>query len=222
MFTVTVSDGTNQLARHVALNVFEGNQPPLLLDVHNRIPVLVTLPHDNTILIGGARDLEGDKLTFRWSVAKQPNGAAVRLETPDKPRCKLTHITHPGDHVLRFQASDGTHTVSQQLTVPVYPLNRAPVIEAVRASPARLTLPKTSTLLSATTRDPDGDTISHWWRVRRHPGGARPVFASQGRRDTEVSGLSVAGTYVFTLTVVDRTKFARRDVTAVVEPTPRP
>ena len=44
----------------------------------NRLPVLVTLPQSETELRGGAFDLEGDKLTFHWSVASQPPGAAPR------------------------------------------------------------------------------------------------------------------------------------------------
>ena len=217
-FEVTVGDGTSAVKRAVLVNVFGGNQPPMLLDVHNRIPVLVTLPHDHTLLIGGALDLEGDKLSFRWSVAKQPQGADVRLETPDKQKCKLTNITVAGDHVVRFEVRCGPHTVAEELTVPVYPANAAPVIEAIEAKPASLTLPDSTTSLSATTRDPDGDVLSHWWRVTSKPPGARPVLAPQGCRGTKVSGLTVEGRYVFTLTVVDRTKLARKAVTVTVSP----
>ena len=217
-FAVAVSDGKNAITREVLLHVFEGNQPPALLDVHNRIPVLVTLPHDNTNLRGGAFDLEGDKPSFRWSVARQPEGAAVTLETPTQQKCKVTNITVAGDHVFRLEVRCGPHTVAEELTVPVYPANAAPGIETVKATPATLTLPAAATALSATTRDPGGDVISHWWRVTRKPAGSAPVFAKQGGRDTKVSGLSVAGVYVFTLTVVDRTKAARKDVTAVVHP----
>jgi len=216
VFTVTVSDGTSRIARDVLLNVYGGNQPPIVQDVHNRIPVLVTLPRDSTILIGGGHDLERDKLTFKWSVVKQPAGASVRLETPTQQRCRLTNIKVAGDHVFRFEVSDGAHTVSRQLTVPVYPVNSAPVIGNVQASPANLTLPRSSTILSAATGDPDGDVITHWWRAARKPAGARPAFAKQGGRDTKVTGLRVPGRYVFTLTVVDRTKFARKDVVVVV------
>jgi len=52
--------------------------------------------------------------------------------------------------------------------------------------------------------------------VKRAPAAAKPVLATQGRRDTKVSGLTAAGTYAFTLTVVDRTKVAKRDVTVTV------
>ena len=217
-FEVTVKDGTSAVVRTVVVNVLEGNQPPVLLDVHNRIPVLVTLPHDNTNLRGGAFDLEGDKPAFRWSVVRQPKGADVKLETPTQQKCKLTNIAVAGDHVVRLEVRCGPHTVAEQLTVPVYPVNAAPVIEAIEATPATLTLPAAATALSATTRDPDGDTISHWWRVARKPAGSAPVFAKQGGRDTKVSGLSAPGVYVFTLTVVDRTRAARKDVTVVVHP----
>ncbi|NQT53338.1 hypothetical protein HQ576_14870 [bacterium] len=217
-FAATVSDGVNEIAREVLLNVFEGNQPPRLLDVHNRIPVLVTLPHDNTLLIGGAFDLDGDRLSFRWSVVRQPDGSAAKLETPTQQKCRLTNITVAGDIIVRFEVSDGHHTVAEDLTVPVYPANAAPVIETVKAEPATLTLPAATTALSATTRDTDGDVISHWWRVARTPAGATPVFSKQGGHDTAVNGLNVAGVYVFTLTVVDRAAFAQKDVTVVVHP----
>jgi O-glycosyl hydrolase len=211
-FTVAITDGTNEVKRDVLLNVYEGNQPPRLMDLHNRIPVIVTLPHGETLLRGGAFDLEDDKLSFRWSVVKQPPGSAVKLESPSEPACKATNITVPGDHVFRLEASDGASTVSEDLAVPVYPPNSAPVIAAANATPAVVTRPDDSTLLSATTSDPDGDVISHWWRVKSRPPGARPVFANQGGRDTKISGLTVEGIYTFELTVVDRTKAARKDV----------
>lgn len=88
-----------------------------------------------------------------------------------------------------------------------------------RATPAVLTLPESATFLSAATSDPDGDVISHWWRVKASPAGAKVVLAKQGSRDTKASGLSVAGRYVFELTVVGRTKFATKEVVAAVQKT---
>ena len=217
-FTVAVSDGASVVRRDALLNVFEGNQPPRLIDAHNRIPVLVTLPHDNTHLRGGGFDLEGDKLSFAWSVVQQPVGSAVKIVTDDKGQRKLTNITKAGKHVLRLEGSDGTHTVAEELTIPVFPVNRAPVIERIGADPAMATLPDSDVALSATTSDPDGDTVSHWWRVGQKPPGARVAFAKQGGRETGVTGLTVPGVYVFGLTVVDRTKVARRAVTVTVRP----
>jgi len=218
VFTVEVGDGTNQVTRDVLLNVYEGNQPPMLIDVHNRLPVMVTLPQGETELRGGALDLEGDKVTFRWSVVRQPAGSDVRLEAPGDAKCKVAGITKAGDHVFRLEAGDGAGTVAADLTVPVFPVNSAPVIERVVATPAELVLPDSSAAISAVTRDPDGDVISHWWRTKKQPDGSKAAFSKQGARDTTVSGLSVEGLYVFELTVVDRTLSATREVTVTVAP----
>ena len=209
------------MKRDVLLNVYEGNQPPMLIDVHNRLPVMVTLPQGETELRGGALDLEGDKVTFRWSVVRQPAGSDVRLEMPGDAKCKVTGITKAGDHVFHLEANDGANTVAADLTVPVFPVNSAPVIQSARAEPATPTSPGSTTNLSAMTSDPDGDIISHWWRVRKSPAGAKLAFTKQGGRDTTVSGLSVEGIYVFELTVVDRTMFATREVTVTVAPPAR-
>jgi hypothetical protein len=44
------------------------------------------------------------------------------------------------------------------------------------------------------------------------PVGAKVVLAKPGSRETKAGGLSVAGRYVFELTVVDRTKAVTKDV----------
>jgi O-glycosyl hydrolase len=120
VFTVAVRDGVHEVKRDVRVSVYAGNQPPLLIDVHNRLPVQVILPQSATVLRGGALDLEGDKLTFRWSVVSQPPVAGVRLETPNEGSCRVSNLTAPGDYVFKFEARDGTHTISELLTVPVY------------------------------------------------------------------------------------------------------
>jgi hypothetical protein len=127
-FTVTIRDGANEVKRDVRLHVYAGNQPPIPIDVHNRLPVQVTLPQSETVLRGSALDLEGDRLTYRWSVVSQP-GATVRLETPDEGACRVSNLTVPGDYVFRFEASDGINAVAEQLTVPVYPAQSARVLE---------------------------------------------------------------------------------------------
>lgn len=81
----------------------------------------------------------------------------------------------------------------EELTALVYPENTAPVIKTATASPANLTLPDSSTALSATTRDADGDVITRWWRVKSRPAGVKLTFTKQSGRDTNASGLTVGG-----------------------------
>ncbi len=217
VFSVAISDSTHTVTRNVALNVYAENQPPFPFDIHNRLPVTVTLPTSNTQLRCAAVDLEGDPLTYRWSVLSQPAGAAALLATPAAAACAVTNLTVAGDYVFQIELSDPTHTVAQKLTVAVYPPNpSAPTISNAAAAPATLTLPGEKTSLSATTSDPDGGPLSHWWSVKSKPAGAAPVFSAQGSPNSDVAGLAVPGTYVFTLRAVDRTKMAQRDVTVTV------
>ncbi len=120
-FAVEVSDGRHTVSRKVLLKVFAENQPPAPIDVHNRIPVWVTVNDGGTLLRGGAMDIENDPLTFRWSVVRTPPAASVTLHNPAEAACRVTGMTVPGDYVFRLQVSDPTHTVSIEHTVPVYP-----------------------------------------------------------------------------------------------------
>ncbi len=125
VFSIAISDSTHTVTRSVALNVYAESQPPFPLDIHNRLPVPVTLPTSNTQLRCAAVDLEGDPLTYRWSVLSQPAGGNAALADPQSAATDVGSLTVPGDYVFRFEASDGTNTVSETLTVPVYPVNHA-------------------------------------------------------------------------------------------------
>ena len=217
VFTVAISDGLNIVTRDVAFNVFADNQPPYVLDVHNRLPVRITLPTSSTQLRCAGLDLEGDLLSYRWTVASQPAGASVSLAAPTATNCQVTGMTVTGDYIFTVEVSDPTHTVVRELTVPVYPPNpSAPVISNAVASPAVITLPADATRLSANTSDADGDSLSHWWSVKSKPAGSSPAFSAQNSSSTNVTGLTTAGTYILTLSVVDQTKFTKRDVTVTV------
>ena len=120
VFAVSVEDGHNTATRRVMVRVFDGNQPPVPVDVHNRIPVWVTVQDGGTLLRGHAWDIEHDPLRYRWSVVRQPRGARAQLETPNEAGCKVNGMTAPGEYVFRLQISDPTHTVSVDHSVPVY------------------------------------------------------------------------------------------------------
>jgi len=217
VFTVAAGDGLNTVTRDVALNVYADNQPPFVLDIHNRLPVMITLPASSTQLRCAGLDLEGDPLSYRWTLASQPLGASASLAGPTTTNCHVTGMTVAGDYVFGLEVSDPTHTVLENLTVTVYPPNpSAPTISSATASPAMITLGADGTRLLATTRDADGDPISHWWSVKSKPAGASPAFSAQGSPSTDVTGLTAAGVYVFTLSAVDRTRFTKRDVTVTV------
>lgn len=120
VFAVLASDGAHQVGRRLMLTVFEGNQAPVPMDVHNRLPVWVTVRDGGTVLRAGAWDIEDDPVAFRWSVVSQPEDAAAALETPQNASCRATGMTVPGDYAFRVEVSDPSHTVAADHTVPVY------------------------------------------------------------------------------------------------------
>jgi hypothetical protein len=197
--------------------VFADNRPPVPDDIHNRQPVLLTLPDNSTLLRAGGWDLEQDPLTFLWEIVDQPSGADALLETPESTSCSVSNMNVAGDYVFQVSVSDPTHTVSRTLTVPVYPMNTAPEITTAWATPGELVLPSDGTIqLYATTSDPDGDEIGHWWSVESSPTGATVTIAEQSTPNTSVAGLTIAGTYRFKLNVVDRADVTTATVTVGV------
>ncbi|MCX7045497.1 MAG: hypothetical protein NTX50_08455 [Candidatus Sumerlaeota bacterium] len=218
VFGIAISDGAHTTTKQIRVRVFSGNQPPVLSGVHNRKPLMVILPNQRTELRASGMDLEGDLMTWRWSVASQPSGANATLTSPTKAETLVTGLSVAGDYVFRVELKDPTHTVSDTLTVPVYPVNKKPVIANITAAPADIKPPVDATALSAQTSDPDGGVISHWWSVKSAPSGAHPVFEHPGAANTRVTGLTQPGSYTFTLTVVNLADFASRDVSVTVGP----
>jgi hypothetical protein len=66
--------------------------------------------------------------------------------------------------------------------------------------------------------DGSPDPLAHWWVIKSAPAGTKPVFSSQSTRNTTVSGLTLPGTYVFTLRAMDRAAMVTHDVTVTVNP----
>jgi len=189
------------------------------MDVHNRIPITVTLPGSKTLLRAWAHDLEKDKWTSQWKIMKQPAGADVKLELPPKAKKGatariLTGLTVAGDYVFRFEVNDGKNVAFKDHTVTVHPENHA---SRITEATARIDAPGTATLVAKAT-DPDGDLMTWWWELKRGPKGVKPVFDHPGHATTRVTGLTTPGDYLFTVTVVDRTKATRRDVTLKLNP----
>jgi hypothetical protein len=172
-------------------------------------------------LSASAADPERDPLSYQWSVMNEPDGPNAALTSRDASATSATGLTVAGDYVFQVELSDPSHTGEEKLIVTVDPPNpSAPTILSAAAAPTALTLPVATTRLSATTRGPDGHPISHSWSIKSRAAGATPALSAQGSPASDATGLTVPGVYVFTLDVVDRTKTAQRNVTAMVRKAP--
>lgn len=95
---------------------------------------------------------------------------------------------------------------------PYNGINQPPAITSFTASPGFLVLPASSVTLSASANDAELNTLTHVWTVLSSPAGASPVIATPGAYSTVVTGLTVAGTYVFNIAVSDGTTTSSRQV----------
>jgi hypothetical protein len=119
VFTAAVSDGTNAVTRDIVLNVFADNQPPTLVDVHNRLPVMVTLPTDSTTLRCSGLDPNGDPISHWWTVKSAPVGAWPQFSTQGSSSTTVTCLNVPGVYVFTLSAVDRSRFTKRDVTVTV-------------------------------------------------------------------------------------------------------
>jgi O-glycosyl hydrolase len=91
------------------------------------------------------------------------------------------------------------------LTVYPAPPNPPPIPTDWRVTPRFLTLPASAVTLSAAAQDIEREALTFAWSVKSQPATASTTIASPASPQTNATGLSVAGTYVFTVTIRDAT-----------------
>jgi RHS repeat-associated protein len=126
-------------------------------------------------------------------------------------------FTLPGQYVLRLTASDGEHSVSDDVTVTALPANMAPVVNA--GPDQTVTLPNTTTLNGTVSDDglPTAGTLSTFWSQLNGP--AVVTFNQPG---SPVTGavFPVPGTYTLRLTGNDSHRVGTDDVVITINASP--
>ncbi len=240
IFTISVSDGIKTTSKKLYLVSYSSNPPPVLGSAGFRFAAPyglvfgspgytthanIELPTSSATLQIGIGDLANSDFTGRgtWSLVQQPNGANVSISATTyiyvSIRATVSGMTVPGDYIFQVNVTNPGHPdLTARIKCTVHPASSAPVINSITSSPKILTLPAHSSKLKAKTSDPEGDLLRHWWVITFAPDGARPVFDHQGLPVTSVSGLTVAGTYIFTLRCFDDLHMSTKNDTITVYP----
>jgi len=240
IFNIDVKDGVNTSSRKVYLVVYGTNPPPMMGQSGFRIAAPyglvfgdpsdtthanIELPTSSATLQVGIGDLANSDFTGRgtWTLVKQPAGASAIVGATTyiyvSIRADVTGMTVPGDYVFQVNITNpGFADLTTQIICTVHAASTGPVINSITATPPSLTLPASSTKLTAVTTDPQGQLLRHWWVLKTVPAGANPTFTNQGLPVTNVTGLTVAGKYVFTLRAFDDIHMTTQDITVMVYP----
>jgi len=154
----------------------------------------------------GSGDLDVDALTFSWTQAAGP----VVVLTESSTDAPSFTPTLPGTYTFDLLVDDGwaaNDTDSVNVTVANVPLTAN-----AGQNQQNVTVGTTVTLNGTQSTDPEGDTLSYSWVRTSGPA----AIITNADTATPTFTPTVAGTYVFTLTVSDGTNTATDTVTITV------
>jgi hypothetical protein len=157
---------------------------------------------DDTVLLdgSGSSDVDGDPLTYSWSLTTTPGGSGATLSSPIAEAPTFV-VDLPGTYVAQLIVNDGTVNSAAD-TVSITTDNSAPVANA--GLDQTVALNDTVLLDGSGSSDADGDTLTYSWSFSSKPAASSAAFSSP----TAVNPTFVAdaaGSYVVQLIVNDGT-----------------
>ncbi len=209
---VTDTDGVSADA---SVTVAVDDSPPVL----TAPDVASTVAGSAVSVVASAVDIDGDPVSFLWSLVHAPAGADAALDGADTAQVRVTPsarttVSDPAQcatnadacYLLRVTAGDGALVASADVFLVA--TDRAPTVTVVTPSPLAATAGAASAL-SAAADDADGDGVTLSWRVADATPGGEACLASP---DACLSGAATAtplftapvpGTYLVEVTVAD-------------------
>jgi RHS repeat-associated protein len=189
-----VNDGTADSAPD-AVSVVTLNSPP----VADSGPDQRVFVGDPVQLTGaGSSDVDGDRLTFRWSFSSRPAGSGASLSDPAAVNPTFT-VDRAGTYVVQLIVNDGT-VDSVPDTVSIRTDNTGPVADA---GPGQTVFVGDTVTLDGTgSTDVDGDDLTYAWSLTSRPTGSTAVLSDPAAALPTFTA-DKAGTYIAQLIVND-------------------
>ena len=179
------------------VTVSTANSPPVADAGWNlRIAVPATVHLSGS----GSTDVDGDPLSYRWSLLLRPPGSAAVLDLPASV-APTFQADAAGTYVAQLMVNDGSAD-SVPSTVVVSTSNLSPVSDAGPDRTAFPPFPKTVVLDGSASFDPDGDPLSFRWALLSRPAGSAGTLTNPASVTPSLL-VDVPGTYVAQLVVHD-------------------
>lgn len=199
------------------------NQPPIVNAGSN---INLTLPTSSTPMSAGSpgpsvSDPGGFVTAVRWTqVGTSPKVATI--VSPTSIFSNITNMTTAGTYTFQLEATDNSGAKGYDTRDIIVSNSNTP--PTANAGPDKsITLPTSTSAPTGTgATDSGGSVASTVWSVFSSPGGSSPSISSGSTLSPSFSGLSVAGTYVFRLTVTDNLGLTTTDDMSVVVSSAQP
>ena len=158
---------------------------------------------ETAVLNGSASaDVNGDALTYTWSVTARPAGSVATITGATQPVASLVPDL-VGDYTLSLVVSDGTLASAAdtvQVTVVASGANRVPTANA--GIDQNVSVGTLVTLDGSTSSDPDGNLISYAWTLDSKPVGSTAIIVNASSPRPTLTP-DVAGPFTVSLVVTD-------------------
>jgi RHS repeat-associated protein len=158
----------------------------------------------------GSQDVDGDPLTFQWTLMSRPAGSAATLSDPSAVMPSFT-VDRPGTYTARLVVNDGTID-SDPDTVSVSTSNSPPVADA--GADRSAFVGESVTLDGSHSSDVDGDALTFRWALVSLPAGSAAVLSDAAAVAPSFT-VDRPGTYVAQLIVNDGTADSAPDTVTV-------
>lgn len=149
----------------------------------------------------GSTDLDGDPLTYAWSVVEAPLGSTVGIANPTAAQTTATQDL-PGRYAFQLTVDDGQATDDHDRGLEILHHDRPPVAHAGPDQAA--TVGHTVALDGTGSSDPDGDALAWRWRILARPPGSAVALSAASVPEIASTPYFVPdapGIYTFELTV---------------------
>jgi len=159
-----VNDGiANSAADTVTISTL--NSPPVANAGANQSGTVGTVIHLDG---SNSSDVDGNPLTYQWSVTSKPATSTAVLQNPTTATPQFT-LDKPGSYLVQLLVNDGTLN-SAPVTVTITTLNSKPVAHAGpdQSKPVGATV----TLNGSASSDVDGDPLTYQWAITSKPSGS--------------------------------------------------
>ncbi len=189
----------------------------VILSTQNSIP-RANAGRDQTALINsmieldgsGSTDVDGDLLSFRWSLSSSPAGSSAVLHDDSTLSPSLV-IDTAGEYIAQLIVNDGHHD-SVADTVHIHTANSRPV--AMAGDDIKATIGNVLTLDGSASFDVNGDELDCRWAILSSPLGSTAYIARQESMRSLIE-VDKEGLYVIQLIVYDEGQVSRPDTLVI-------
>jgi hypothetical protein len=216
-----IGEGAAYLARLIVNDGTADSQPDTVTIAENTAPVADAGPNQSAVLGDtvalngmGSTDVDGDPLTYRWSLTVPQGSEAVLSDSTEASPTFVVDVSGEGvAYVAQLIVNDGT-VDGQPDTVTISTGNLPPVANAGPNDTAEIE--DTVTLDGSGSYDLDGDPLTYRWSLTKPPGSAAALSDPSVEMPTFVVDVAGAGvTYLAQLIVRDGNVDSLPDTVAI-------